>query len=68
VCRSSLWIIGPLPFNLVVNGSVGPVPETYDEVPGLLEMAPASISIGIASGPAGTNMESDSGDGLMEGF
>jgi hypothetical protein len=59
--RTTSGYIGPLPFNLVVTGSVGPVP-------GLLELVQASISIGKASRPAETNMESNFGDGIMDGF
>jgi hypothetical protein len=67
------WYILPLPLSLLQNTAltayVGPVPGTEIAVPGLSELALASISIGTASsGPSGTYMDDDSGEGLIDGF
>jgi hypothetical protein len=67
------WYILPLPlslhWNTVLTAYVGPVPETEIAVPGLSELAPASISIRTASsGLGGTYMDDDSDKGLIDGF
>jgi hypothetical protein len=55
--------------NTAVTAYVGPVPGTEREVPGLFELAPASISIGTTSSVlGGTYMDDDSGEGLIDGF
>src|SRR5664279_653966 len=46
------------------------VPEIVREVPGIPGLSPSSTSIGTTSGSgfAGINIDSDSGDGLIDGF
>jgi hypothetical protein len=67
------WYILPLPLFLLQNTAlttyVSPVPGTERAVPGLSELALASISIRTASsGLGGTYMDDDSGEGLIDGF
>jgi hypothetical protein len=55
--------------NTAVTAYVGPVPETKRAVPGLSELASASISIETTSSGLGrTFMDDDSSEGLIDGF
>jgi hypothetical protein len=67
------WYILTLPLSLLRNTALtayaGPVLGTERAVPGLPELAPASISIGTASsGLGGTYMDDDFGEGFIDGF